>query len=84
MTVEQLRRVHQASPFRPFTIHVADGREYRVRHPELLSHSETGRTVIVHLGGDDFEVLDLLLVTGIEVGNGHRRGGGGRTRRRST
>jgi hypothetical protein len=67
MTVEQLRQVHQARPFRPFTLHVADGRSFRVEHPDFLSRSPSGRTVIVHGADDRFDVLDLLLVTGIEV-----------------
>jgi hypothetical protein len=30
MAIEQLRRVYEARPFRPFTIHLADGREILV------------------------------------------------------
>src|SRR2546423_692260 len=67
MTVEQLRNVHRALPFRPFTIHMGDGRAFLVRHPDFLSHSPTGRTVIVHPDDESFHVLDLLLVTELEV-----------------
>ena len=68
MTVQQLDNVHQAKPFRPFTVHMGDGRSFRVPHPEFLSRSPTGRTMIVY-GGDDenFSVLDLLLLTKLEV-----------------
>jgi hypothetical protein len=38
MTVEQLRNVHRAAPFNPFTIHTADSRAFLVRHPDFLSH----------------------------------------------
>ncbi len=69
MTIEQLRAVHQAAPFQPFTLHVADGEKLRVPHRELLSHSESGRTVIVHQPNETFSVVDLLLVTRLEVGN---------------
>jgi hypothetical protein len=67
MTMEQLRNVHLAQPFRPFTIRMADGRAFLVKHPEYLSHSPTGRTMIVHQDDDSFSILDLLLVTEIEV-----------------
>lgn len=67
MTVEQLRNVHRAQPFRPFTIHMGDGRAFLVRHPDFLSHSPSGRTVIVHQDDESFSVLDLLLVTELEV-----------------
>jgi hypothetical protein len=67
MTVEQLRNIHRAAPFRPFTIHMGDGRAFLVRHPDFLSHSPSGRTVIVHQDDESFSVLDLLLVTELEV-----------------
>ena len=70
MTIEQLRAVHQAIPFRPFTIHLADGRQIRVPHREFLSHSPSGRTIIVHHEDDTFSIVDLLLVTELEVHNG--------------
>jgi hypothetical protein len=67
MMIEQLRQVHQATPFSPFTIYMADGRSYPVPHREFLSHSPTGRTVIVHHADDSFSVLDLLLVNELRV-----------------
>jgi hypothetical protein len=67
MTIEQLRGVHRATPFKPFTIHLADGRHYSVSHPDFLSHSPTGRTVIVYGLDESFSILDLLLVTEIQV-----------------
>jgi hypothetical protein len=65
--VEQLRNVHQAKPFRPFTIHLGDGRSFRVDHPEFLSRSPSGRTIVVHQPDESFSVLDMLLVTELEV-----------------
>ncbi len=70
MTIEQLRKVHQAQPFRAFRMKLADGNELNVSHPELLSYSASGRTVIVVTADDSFEVVDLLLVASIEVGDG--------------
>ena len=67
MTIEQLRNVYQAQPFRPFTIHMADGRSLYVPHSEFLSHSPNGRTVIVFDSGDGFSILDLLLINQLEV-----------------
>ena len=67
MTVEQLRTAHHATPFRPFTIRVADGRSFFVRHPDYLSRSPSGRTIIVHQDDDSYSVLDLLLVMELEV-----------------
>jgi hypothetical protein len=67
MTVEQLRATHRAAPFRPFTIHMADGRSYQTPHPDFLFITPAGRTVIVAHPDDSFSIIDLLLVTEIEV-----------------
>ncbi len=67
MTIEQLRNVHQARPFRPFTIHMADGRALHVPHSEFMSHSPSGRTVIVYHDDEKFSIVDLLLVNEVEV-----------------
>jgi hypothetical protein len=39
MTAEQLRAMREASPFRPFTIHLADGRSLPVPHRDFVSQS---------------------------------------------
>ena len=67
MTIEQFKNVLHASPFRPFTVHMADGRVFLVKHRDFISRSPSGRTVIVHSDDDTFSVLDLLLVTELEV-----------------
>ena len=70
MTIEQLRAVYQAQPFRPFTLHLADGGNLHVSHADFLSHSPQGRTLIVNAEDDSFSIVDLLLVTRLEVHNG--------------
>jgi hypothetical protein len=67
MTIEQLRNLHQARPFQAFTIHLADGRHLTVQHQEFLLPSPSGRTVILFQPDDSFNVIDLLLVTDLEV-----------------
>jgi hypothetical protein len=67
MTVQQLRAAYRATPFRPFSIHMADGRSFPVPHPDFLSMSPTGRTVIVYQENDEFSILDLLLMTEIQM-----------------
>jgi hypothetical protein len=67
MTVEQLKNVMRAQPFQPFTIHMGDGRSFLVKHPEFVSRSVSGRTIIVSTEDDGHSVLDMLLVTELEV-----------------
>jgi hypothetical protein len=71
MTSEQLRATRDASPFRPFTVHLADGRSLRVPHRDFLSLSPGGRTIIVYHAAEAFSVLDLLLVTELAVDGPH-------------
>ncbi len=73
MTVDRLREFRKATPYRPFVLHLADGRSLRVDHPELIAMSPNGRTAAVFGPKDSLEVVDLLLVTSIELGNGTRR-----------
>jgi len=77
MTIEQVKQVYNAMPFQPFTLHLADGRGIPVRHREFMAAAPSGRTVIVYQPDDSFNIVDLLLVTDIEVSNGkasHRQG----------
>ncbi len=67
MTVQQVRAAYRATPFRPFRLHMADGRSFSVPHPDFLSMSPTGRTVIIFQEDEEFSILDLLLMTEIEM-----------------
>ncbi|MBI1373434.1 MAG: hypothetical protein GC159_11960 [Phycisphaera sp.] len=67
MTVDQFKMVLQAEPFHPFTIHMADGRVFLVKHRDFIARSPSGRTFIVYGDDDTFSILDLLLVTELEV-----------------
>lgn len=73
MTIQQLEAMHQARPFCPFRVHLADGRHLDVQHPEFLARSPSGRTVMIAKPDDSFEVVDLMLVTSLEQLNGARR-----------
>jgi hypothetical protein len=78
MTTDQLRNLWHAQPFRPFVIHLADGRNVKVVHPEFLTRSPSGRTIIVYQPDESFNIIDLLLVADLELAsNGH-----GKRRRR--
>ena len=75
MTTEQLRKLHRSQPFKPFLMHLADGRAIRVAHPEFLMIGPSGRTAVIASVEDDaFEIVDLLLVTSLEVVKDARNG----------
>jgi hypothetical protein len=77
MTIEQLRLAFEAKPFKPFTIHLADGRQLAVASPEFIWMAPVARTFIVYQQ-NAYHVIDLLLVTDLEFkisanGGGKRR-----------
>jgi hypothetical protein len=82
MTIEQLKQAHQAQPFVPFALHLADGNRLDVPHREFLSHSKSGRTVIVHGKGETWNVVDLLLVTRLELSPRGAKGSNGNGKRK--
>jgi hypothetical protein len=75
MTLSQIRNLYEAQPFQPFVIHRADGRAVPVHHREFLASAPSGRTVIVYQPDDSFNIVDLLLVTDLEVRQEGRKNG---------
>ena len=57
----------RAQPFQPFVMHVADGRQVEVVHPEFLAHSPDGRTVVGFGQDNSMRILDSPLVTEIHI-----------------
>jgi hypothetical protein len=72
MTIQRLQEVYRARPFKPFNIHMADGRVLHVPHSEFMAMSPTGRTVVVYDAEDNLSILDLLLMSEIRVPAGQR------------
>lgn len=67
MTIDQLRKAIGAEPFQPFTICMADGREFLIRHPECVMISfDANRTFGVAGSKEDYRILNLLLVSSID------------------
>jgi hypothetical protein len=65
MNAEELRRHITAQPFRPFSLHVADGRRITVVHHDFIMVSPKGRTADVYQADDTHDILDVLMITGI-------------------
>jgi hypothetical protein len=60
-TRDQLRQMVTASPFVPFIVKLADGRQFEVEHPELASCSVDGRSMSLY-DRDGLHLLEMLLV----------------------
>ena len=70
MTIEQVKNLYNAATFKPFVVHMADGRQIPVKHREFMAIAPSGRTIVVYEQDDSFNIIDLLLVTSLEVKNG--------------
>jgi hypothetical protein len=66
MTIEQLRAAYDDQPFRPFEMHLADGRGISVPHREFMMTAPNGQTVVVMRPDSVVNIIDLLLVTDLE------------------
>ncbi len=81
MTIEKIKAAYETRPFRPFTVHLADGRVLPVAQPEFMAMMPGGRTIIIVLKDGSWHVIDLLLVVSIgfdtagKVRGGRRRAG---------
>jgi hypothetical protein len=67
MTIDRIRAQVHLNPFRPFTLHMADGREIYVPHPDFVALGPLGRTVIVYRPDESHHIVDLPLVTDLHV-----------------
>ena len=63
MTIEQLQAVYNAQPFRPFDLHLADGRSIPVQHRDFIMRVPRGRTIVVAEPNGRLHILDFLLIT---------------------
>jgi len=75
MNAERLRNVLATRPFRRFTMNLADGRKFRVDHPELVAvFPGMDRTAILAMPKtDSIEIIDLLLVSSLTLTEGESR-----------
>jgi hypothetical protein len=67
MTTDRIRSLYQARPFKPFAIHLADGRKVPVVHHEFMMLAPSGRTVVVQQPDETPNIIDLLRVTDLEI-----------------
>ena len=66
MSADELRKCIVASPFRPFTLNIADGRRIPVIGREfILVPPEKGRIVLVYQRNGEWDMIDAMLITGV-------------------
>ena len=76
MKADDLRKVGEAVPFRPFDIVLADGRAFPIPHPDFLSISPKGRALMLWAkDGGIGSILDPALIAEVRMtrANGSKR-----------
>ena len=67
MRAEEIREAQRRQPFIPFTMHLADGRDFTVNHPDFLFVSGSGRLARVEDLDGNGEMIDPLLVVSLTI-----------------
>ena len=63
----RIRELLHTQPFSPFVIRMADGREYRVEHPDfVLAASSSVPQITIEESDGRQHILSIRLVTSIE------------------
>lgn len=65
MRMDEIRAALKAEPFKPFYVHAADGRKFRVGHPEFVALNTPDRSIHVVEPRVGWHILDLMLLTGL-------------------
>ena len=68
MAPDQVRKVLQALPFRPFTVEIGGQRRVPVKHTDYAQLSPAGRTLVVFSDDDDAaDIIDVFLITSLSL-----------------
>jgi hypothetical protein len=69
VTSDQVTRLQNSAPFKPYLILLADGRSIHIRHPDFVSVSDKEQLLFVYDLRDNVEIIDLLLVVSLRYGS---------------
>ena len=67
LRISEIRDLLRKQPFRPFTIHLADGREFPIEHVDFLLISRSERSFVVAELDGGYEIIDPMMVTSLSV-----------------
>jgi hypothetical protein len=65
--VSEIREVLRKQPFRPFIVHLADGRAFPIDHVDFLLISRSERSIVVADLEGGYEIVDPLMVTSLSL-----------------
>lgn len=65
MTADEIRTRMHAAPFRPFDLRLTDGERIHIPHPDFIAVGT--RLATVNLPDDNIRILEIPLITAIEI-----------------
>lgn len=80
MTVDEIRKFSKAEPFRPFAIHLMDGRRIQVPRHDYIMAPSGADMIVVCMPDDTFDFIDVARVTDLKLVA--RRSHGSRNRKK--
>lgn len=67
MDIDDLRKMRDRAPFRPFEVHLSNGQILAVEHPESMSLPEDEKELFVIWTKRDWNLLDATQVARVRV-----------------
>lgn len=69
---DEVRKLMNAEPFRPFFVKTSDGRQYRVKHPDYVAISPKGGRLTLFDDEETTTTLSALRIVGVEIESARR------------
>jgi hypothetical protein len=67
MTTDAIKSHLSAAPFKPFNLHLQDGRALSVKHPDFVAFSPSHREIFLWTAEWTYEFVGLNAITSLEV-----------------
>jgi len=67
MNLEQVRRVREQAPFKPFTLFLTDQRRFEIRHPDFIWLVPGGLSIGVAHDDGTAEFIDPMHITTLKL-----------------
>jgi hypothetical protein len=65
--LEEIRKIKNQRPFLPFVVHIADGREIRVTHPDAIAWMDDIPRIVICGQPSGWEIVDVGLITSLAI-----------------
>jgi hypothetical protein len=69
MITDEIKKLLRVTPFRPFTVHLADGSILPVNHPDFAFVSPNGGLVFIFVGEENNHVYARQIVKVVSTGD---------------